>query len=145
MPADSEEELSHYENRINNLSLKEWEPLLSFIPRIKSTNDFGKMVFDNSDSKVKHFPYSNESDLVREFYDTFYKCNFYVKFNWIEWVEQFRELEEEVDFDTLSLADKTKYILAIIRQDRYIEGLLLSTFQDGTILRILESIEREVH
>lgn len=145
MPAASDEELSHYENRINNLSLKEWEPLLSFIPRIKSTDYFGEMVIDTSDSEVKHFPYSMPSELVNEFFDTFYKYNYSVKFDWIKWVEQFRELDEEVDFDTLDLADKTKYIQAIIRQNRFIEGLLVSTFQEGTILRILESIERKVN
>jgi len=141
---EREQKLIEYEKRINNLTQEEWEPLLKYIPLIKETNYFGEMVYDISDAEVKQFPFSKPSELVSNFVDDYYKFKFGVPFDWVKWVEQFREMEEKLDFDTLDLVSKTKYIFALIRQDRFVDNLLVSCFQDGLILEILESIKKGV-
>jgi hypothetical protein len=52
--------------------------------------------------------------------------------------------DENFDFDTVDLLTKCKLITAIVRNDRFCEGALVSAFNSGLILRILKSIKKDV-
>jgi len=52
--------------------------------------------------------------------------------------------DESFDFDTVDLETKCKLITAVVRNDRFCEGTLLSAFKSGFVLKILKSIEKEV-
>jgi hypothetical protein len=51
---------------------------------------------------------------------------------------------EAYDFDSLSLTEKCKLITGIVRSDRFSSGVLTAEFNNGKILKILKSIERQV-
>jgi len=52
---------------------------------------------------------------------------------------------ENFDFEATDLLTKCKLITAIVRNDRFREGALVSAFKSGLILKILKSIEKEVN
>jgi len=68
-----------------------------------------------------------------------------ISFDWGSWDEG-RKIasDENFDFDTTDLLTKCKLITAIVRNDRFCEGALVSAFESGLILKILKSIENEV-
>lgn len=53
--------------------------------------------------------------------------------------------DESFDFDSADLIKKCKLITAIVRNDRFCEGALVSAFESGLILKILKSIEKTVN
>jgi len=52
--------------------------------------------------------------------------------------------DNNIDFDTIDLLNKCKLITAIVRNNRFCEGALVSAFESGLILKILKSIEKEI-
>ena len=68
-----------------------------------------------------------------------------ISFDWGAW-EEGRELtsNDEFDFDTLDIPEKCKLITAIVRNDRFCDGALVSAFESGLISRILKSIEKQI-
>ena len=51
---------------------------------------------------------------------------------------------DDFDHDTLDLPTKCKLITAIVRNNRFCDGVLVSAFESGLILRILKSIEKQI-
>ena len=68
-----------------------------------------------------------------------------ISFDWGAW-EYGREItsNDEFDFDTLDIPEKCKLITAIVRNDRFCDGALVSAFESGLISRILKSIEKQI-
>ncbi len=52
--------------------------------------------------------------------------------------------DDNFDFGTTDILKKCKLITAIVRNDRFCEGALVSAFESGLILKILKSIEKEI-
>jgi hypothetical protein len=48
------------------------------------------------------------------------------------------------DFNTIDIPTKCKLFSMIIRNDRFCQGYLESTFENGIILGILKSIEKQL-
>ena len=74
-----------------------------------------------------------------------YRLPIIISFDWGAW-EEGREIasNEEFDFDTIDIPAKCKLITVIVRNDRFCDGVLVSAFESGQILRILKSIERQI-
>ncbi len=74
-----------------------------------------------------------------------YRLPIIISFNWGAW-EEGREIASNDDFDhdTLDLPTKCKLITAIVRNNRFCDGALVSAFESGLILRILKSIEKQI-
>ncbi len=52
--------------------------------------------------------------------------------------------DKNFDFDSVDIPTKCKLITAIVRNDRFCEGALVSAFESGLILKILKSIKRQL-
>ncbi len=133
-------------DRINAYTLKDWQPLFALIPRIESTSTFGECVGgDKNEKGYFQLPYIVPGQVVSQFCEIVYGIPIVIGFDWGSWSEG-REIlsDTNVDFDTCDLVTKCKLITAIVRNDRFCEGALVSAFKSGLILKILKSIEKEV-
>jgi hypothetical protein len=119
--------------------------LLDLIPLIENTLVFGewKGGEKNQDGAIT-MPWCMSAPIVAEFLDTVYAIPIGISFNWPEWDEGREIARTDFDFDTVNLVTKCKLITAIVRNDRFCEGALISAFESGLILKILKSIEKEL-
>ncbi len=137
---------SNYKEVIHSFTRQDWQPLIELIPEIESTSKFGEWAGGEKDEKeIIQFPYCIEAPIVSQFLEIVYGLPIIISFGWSAW-EEGRKMASDgnFDFDTLDLPTKCKLITAIVRNDRFCEGALVSAFESGLILRILKSIEKEI-
>ncbi len=136
----------NYQEKINSFSELEWKPLIEFIPIVENTKKFGEL---NGGEKIGNnvftIPYWNQEEIVSQFIEIVYKIPIIIDFNWGAWDEG-RKItrEENFDFDAIDIPTKCKLITAIIRNDRFCDGVLVSAFESGLILKILKSIKKQL-
>ena len=100
---------------------------------------------EKDDKGTIRLPYCIEAPIVSRFLEIVYSLPIMINFDWGAW-EEGRKIasDENFDFDTLDISTKCKLITAIVRNDRFCEGALVSAFESGLILRILKSIEKQI-
>jgi hypothetical protein len=138
---------TEWEDKINALTREDWKPLLELIPEIEHTAEFGTWSGGTADKDgVIQFPYSVPAPIVSQFLEVVYAIPIIINFDWSAW-EEGREMasDETFNFDATDLVTKCKLITAIVRNDRFCEGALVSAFASGLILKILKSIEKTVN
>lgn len=132
--------------RIGSLTRPDWRPLLDLIPDIEKTANYGEWSVGTSDEDAPlDLPHCTPVPLVSKFLEVVYEIPIVVRFDWGSWDEG-REIARNpnFNFDTIDLMAKCMLITAIVRNDRFCEGALVSAFQTGLILKILKSIKKEV-
>ena len=132
--------------KINALTQEDWEPLLALIPEIENTSKFGEWKGgEKSPNGSIAMPWCMFAPIVQKFLDAVYAIPIIIRFDWVEWDEG-QKIASDVDFefDTLDIVKKCKLITAIVRGNRFCEGVLVSVFESGLIVKILKSIEKEV-
>lgn len=137
---------NNYKEKISAFTSQDWQPLFELIPTIRSTLKFGEMAGGEKDDKgTIRLPYCIEAPIVSRFLEIVYSLPIMINFDWGAW-EEGRKIasDENFDFDTLDISTKCKLITAIVRNDRFCEGALVSAFESGLILRILKSIEKQI-
>lgn len=133
-------------DKINAFTHQDWQPLLALIPKIENTSTFGEWLGGNKDGEgVIQFPYCAPVPIVSQFLEIVYAIPIIINFDWGAWDEG-RKIasDENFDFDSTDLLTKCKLITAIVRNDRFCEGALVSAFTSGLIFKILKSIEKEI-
>ena len=131
---------NNYKEQIHAFTQQDWKPLIELIPKVESTSKFGEWEEEGILS-----PYSIEAPIVSQFLHIVYRLPIIISFDWGAW-EEGREIASNDDFDhdTLDLPTKCKLITAIVRNNRFCDGALVSAFESGLILRILKSIEKQI-
>jgi hypothetical protein len=90
-------------------------------------------------------PPFSAAEVVGKFQYTFEELGLMISFDWGSWIEGREILEgKSFDFDAIDIPTKCKLISMIIRNDRFCNGYLVSTFESGLMLQVLESIERQL-
>lgn len=137
---------NNYIEMINGYSKTDWKPLLDLIPEIENTNIFGEMVDgEKNEDGIFKIPYWIESSLVSHFHQIVYNITIIIDFNWPSWNEGRKIVSDKnFNFDSIDIPTKCKIITAIVRNDRFCEGALVSAFESGLILKILKSIENQL-
>ncbi len=134
--------LSEFPAHLNSLTQEDWQPLVDLIPEIERTTVFGKESgFELIEPGVHTLPYWEEADIVRRFSDLCYRLGIVINFDWPCWDEG-RELVN-VDLskiNNLDLLTLCKLITAIIRNDRFCDGALISSFENGCMPTILRRV-----
>jgi hypothetical protein len=135
-----------FADHIKNLRPEDWRPLLDLIPEIERTTCFGKTSGGQEDTDgYIQMPYWIPSQVVERFHDVVYDIPVVFSFDWMKWDEGRKLLSDEnTEFDSLDLLTKCKLITAIVRNNRFCDGYLVSAFESGLILKILKAIERDV-
>ena len=133
-------------SKLNALTQQDWQPLLALIPEIENTSRFGEWSGGEKDEKgAIQMPYCVSAPVVSDFRRIVYAIPIVISFDWGSWDEGRRIAGDEAfDFDSIDLVMKCKLITAIVRNDRFCEGALVSAFKSGLIMKILKSIEKEV-
>ncbi|OCC15982.1 hypothetical protein DBT_0444 [Dissulfuribacter thermophilus] len=133
-------------SKIDALMYQDWQPLLALIPEIENTSKFCEWCGgDKNKEGVITFPYSVPAPIVSKFLEIVYAIPIIINFDWGSWDEGRKIASDEgFDFNTIDLVTKCKLITAIVRNDRFCDGALVSAFESGLILKILKSIEKEV-
>jgi hypothetical protein len=132
--------------RINSFSPDDWEELLSLIPEIERSPSFGKF---HPSEKIKvdeySFPVWEPGPLIDRFQDIVYKMPIMVPFNWSKWDEG-RKIASDphFNFNTTDIPTKCKLITALVRNDRFCDGVLVNAFESGLILKLLISIRQQL-
>ncbi len=135
------------EGKIAALTHQDWKPLLALIPEIENTSKFGEWSGETADEEgVLQFPYCAPATVVSRFLEVVYAIPIIISFDWGSWDEGRKMASDKtIDFDSTDLVAKCKLITAIVRNDRYCEGALVSAFESGLIVKILKSIEKTVN
>ncbi len=136
----------NYQDCIWPMTKQQWRPLLDLIPEIENTSVFGEMVGNIEDEgEDEPLPYWIFSEIVERFCELVYNLPIIIEFDWPNWDEG-RKIasDESFDFDTIDIATKCKLITALIINDRFCDGALILAFETGLILKILNSIEKQV-
>ena len=129
-----------------SISVEQWAKLFDILPEIYSTKDYGQMAKSEKIAEgVYSFPHYNYSSIAIKFIDIVYELNLIINFNWMEWNEGIKIMNERTEgFDDLDSVTLCKLITTIVRADRFNEGLLITNFNNGTIFKILEALKFQV-
>ena len=136
----------NYLNTINSYDKAHWQPLLDLIPDIEATEKFVEIIErEDKIEGVIQMPYFKVSEIVYKFHNLVDELGIMISFDWRSWQEGKDILEGKTfDFDRVDIPTKCKLISMIIRNDRFCDGYLVSTFENGIILGMLKSIERQL-
>lgn len=136
-----------FKDKIEGLTRQDWSPLLALIPKIENTSKFGEWSGGDADEEgVIQFPYCKPLPIVSQFLKVVYAIPIIMDFDWGSWdVGRKMASDDNFNFDSTDLHTKCKLITAIVRNDRFCEGALVSAFESGLILKILKSIEKTVN
>ena len=121
---------------------EDFEELFKLIPQIKTTKKFGTLKGgEKEEDNTIIVPYYELDTVVLNFVEIVYKTPIMIKFDWSKWEEGKIIIKEKRNFEELDVMTLCKLITAIVRNDRFCEGVLLKAFENGTILKILMAIE----
>ena len=136
----------NYIEILNSLTVSEWKPLFDLIPLIEKEKEFGKMEgCEKIEEGVFSMPYMDSHKIVDTFLNVVYDIPIIIDFNWVSWQDGRSILNDEYfDFDSIDIPAKCKLITAIVRNDRFCEGALVSAFESGIMLKILKSVMKEI-
>ena len=135
-----------FEGKINSLKRSDFKPLLNLIPEIQATSWFGKLKGGNKNKDGSIcMPYYEENEVVSLFRSIAYDIPIIIPFDWGKW-EKGRKIVNNPYFDcqTIDIITICKIITAIVRNDRFCDGALISAFENGLILKLLVSIENQL-
>ncbi len=137
----------NYIEKINSYTEEEWKPLLDLIPKIEKVEKFG----DDTEAMkllekgiIDMHPYL-EHEIVGQFREVVYSIPIIIDFDWGSWDEG-REMlsNNNFDYDTIDIPAKCKIITALVRNDRFCDGVLVGAFEAGMILKLLRSIQQQL-
>ncbi|HLP51252.1 MAG TPA: DUF6508 domain-containing protein [Chitinophagales bacterium] len=132
------------QQRIDALSMDEWQKLFALLPAMKSPEggSYGSVEVKEYSDGSRSFPYTNHAKIVNQFIDRVYEMDIVMPFDWGHWEEGRRILKtENFDFSSLDMLTLCKLITAIVRADRFNDGFLLGCFKDGTFISIVEAMQ----
>lgn len=92
------------------------------------------------------FPYMQPSKIVSCFQYVVYEIGIIHTFNWGDW-EEGKKLagNPKTDYNKLDIKTLCMLITAIVRNDRFCDGALVSSFKDGTMLKILKALKEKIN
>jgi hypothetical protein len=138
----------NYIDKINSYTKQDWKPILDLIPEIEKVEKFGK-ISKRAEKLIERgiidmHPYV-EYKIVEEFRQVCYAVPIIIDFDWDSW-EEGREIvsDNDFDYDSIDIPTKCKIITAIVRNDRFCDGVLISYFESGVMLKVLKSIEKQL-
>jgi len=136
----------NYIELINSYSIEVWHPLLDLIPEIEASEGFGEIQGGEKNEKGEiSFPHYRESPVIGKFHQVVYNIPIIIDFDWGSWDEGRSMVgDESFDYDTIDIPTKCKIITAIVRNDRFCEGALVSAFESDLMFKILKSIEKQL-
>lgn len=124
-----------------------WKQLFDLIGEIERTKKFGEL---KGGEKLENgsisFPYWEPSVVVDKFWRTVHDLGLVTIFDWPGWDEGKAMLKnEQQDYEQLDVITLCKLITTIIRANRFSDGYLVGNFKNGTILKIIRSLQSKIN
>jgi hypothetical protein len=129
---------------LKNLTDKDWHDLASLEKDLRShTKAWGTLKGGDklADGGIT-MPYMIADPLVQRFTETLYSKHLLISFDWPHW-DAGRKMFDQQGYDKfadVSIVDALKLISAVIRNDRFVEGALVSLFRSGDAVRLLQRV-----
>ena len=92
----------------------------------------------------KNFKIFLISPIVSEFPRLAYTSKIMIAFDWIEWNEGTKIVEDtNFNYSTLDRVGICKLLTAVVQSESYVHNGLVEYFEDGIILDLLENLEKK--
>lgn len=131
-------------SKFQTLSNTDIEALRSLNARIQSHNGDWGVYYQSKKTEfgVNTLPWVEPNELTQEFVQFMYDKDLVVNFDWKNWQEgrEWLALKDEIKYEKLGIETALKLLTAVIRNDRFNEGALVSVFEDGTFPRIIKTL-----
>jgi hypothetical protein len=128
-----------------SIDQSEWKKLFDLLPEIGRTKTFGMLRGGEKQADGAYtMPWYQRSAVVNELERVAYELGIVVPFDWGTWDEG-REIlhEKNPDFEQLDAVTLCKLITAIVRNDRFCDGVLVENFENGVIPKIILSLKHK--
>lgn len=121
-----------------------FQPLLSLIPEIKSCAKFGKLILEKKNENGSFaMPYYDEEPIVHKFRLAVQQSQIMIPFDWRNWEKGYEIIANpNFDYHTIDIDMICKMITMIIRNDRFCEGYLIKTMENGQMLKLLLALKK---
>ena len=120
------EMFSENENSLMNYTYEDFKELFLLIPKITESNNY------------------NKKELLKALEEALYSSKVLVDFDFNSWELGLKIAEDEnFDLSSLNIIDLCKLLTSILENSKYIHGGISEYFEDGTILKILEGIQKK--
>ncbi len=128
------------------LTENDWNKLFDLKIEIERTDKFGEIKGgDKAIDGVFAMPYWKGSSIIDRFTEVVRDIEILPDFDWSHWTEGKEILQNQTqDFNQLDVITLCKLFTAIIRADRFNDGLLVGYFENGTILKIIMALHKIV-
>jgi hypothetical protein len=107
------------------------EKILEYLPYFQEGENFEEKIDDN---------FSTYSEKVNEFIEYLYETNFIVIFEWTEWKDGKKIINDKNLIKKSDLLTLRMLMTMIIRSDRFNDGILLECIKNQTVRTILERL-----
>lgn len=138
-------DLENIKQHIDKLKHADWQRLFDLIPRIEKNRKFGEnlLPIEDKEGNIQISPMMPEK-IVHDFTDIMYELDLVIGFNWSAWDEG-RKIASENKYENLDTITLLKLLTALIRNDRFCDGVLVARFEDGSILKILKELKGNIN
>lgn len=90
-------------------------------------------------------PYMDPAPVVQKFMHLAHELGLIVDFDWPNWEEGTELLlNTDMDFGILDAVTLCKLLTVIIRSDRFVEGNLVASFENGTVQKIIRALQKMI-
>lgn len=131
-------------NALNNLSENALKQLFDMNARIQSHKEKWGQVKggEKSDDGSIEMPYVEKNPLIMGFLDFMYENDLVIPFEWSRWDEgrEWYKSDDESKYEQLDAETALKLLTAVIRNDRFHEGALVSAFESGDFPKIINRL-----
>lgn len=126
--------------------IQQWLDFFELIRDIEKTNVFGVTKFlEKTEDGTWVLPFTQPFPVVKEFNDRAYELGIIIDFEWHRWPEGGQMLNDiNTDFDALSIESLLKLITVMVRADRFHDGYLVTCFEEGYVLAILQALQPKI-
>ena len=127
-----------------------WEELARRISAVDEHNPGGwgggEQIDTNKDGfPVIMMPYYEYSEALDQLVTSLYEFEIMSTFDWTIWTERTRWGQSETPIAERPVLDLVKYITAVVRCDRFSEGLLGRSIREGRFLQSLQALVTHYH
>lgn len=141
---DDTQKIQQAIDNYRNLSKENIEALRKINARIQDYVGEWGIRHDNerTESGVLIMPWVEQYPLIQDFVTFMYENKLVIPFDWVYWQEgrDWFALEDDSKYASLDVETILKLLTAIIRNDRFNEGALVSAFEDGSFPKIIQKL-----
>ena len=130
------------QTHLDTLSSASWNQLYELVRAIYVEKEFGKIQeSQNRTGAYLEFPHWVYTSKIADFNRMVYEMDIVIVFDWMEWKEGQAMLKNpDQEYGHLDGATLCKLITLIVRAERFYEGYLHNCFENGSVLRIVTSL-----